>query len=272
VNAMSPRLIIAFVVALIISGGCTLVLGKKITQGRQHHQPMVRYVVATKAVEPGEVIKPDEVEYMEWPAAKPVDGAFAKIEDAVGRSTIYPVDKGQMLLGRYLAPPGAGIGLTTKIAEGMRAVALKSDDVVGVAGFLFPGSRVDVLVTYRAAESPEPVTVTVVQDAQVLAVGHQIQPNLDGKPASVNVVTVLAQPKDAEKLVLASTQGSIYFMLRNGGDHQQAANVPVDFKDIGKSHVEKPAVIRSFAPARSKTHTYTVETVAGEKTSSAAFD
>ena len=269
---MSPRLIIAFVVALIISGGCTLVLGKKITQGKQHHQPMVRYVVASKAVEPGEVIKPDEVEYMEWPAAKPVDGAFTKADDAVGRSTIYPVDKGQMLLGRYLAPPGAGIGLTTKIAEGMRAVALKSDDVIGVAGFLFPGSRVDVLVTYRASENPEPVTVTVVQDAQVLAVGHQVQPNPDGKPASVNVVTVLAQPEDAEKLVLASTQGSIYFMLRNGGDHQQAANVPVDFRDIGRSHVEKPPVSRGSAPARSKAQAYTVETVAGDKSSSVAFN
>lgn len=271
-NAMSSRLITAFVVALIISGTCTLLLGRKITQGRQHRQPMVKYLVATKSMEPGEVIKPDEVEFMEWPAAKPVEGAFAKAEDAVGRSTIYPVDKGQLLLGKYLAAPGAGIGLTTKISEGMRAVALKSDDVVGVAGFLFPGSRVDVLVTYRSADSPEPVTVTVVQDAQILAVGHQVQPNPDGKPASVNVVTVLAQPEDAEKLVLASTQGSIYFMLRNGGDHQQASNLPVDFRDIGKSHVEKPAVSQKSAPVRSKAQTYVVETVAGEKSSSVAFN
>lgn len=270
---MSSRLIIAFLAALIISGGCTLLVGRKITQGRQHREPMVRYVVATRSLDPGEVIKPEEVEYMEWPAAKPVDGAFAKAEDAVGRSTIYPIDKGQLLLGKYLAAPGAGIGLTTKIAEGMRAVALRSDDVVGVAGFLFPGSRVDVLVTYRSSQSPEPATITVVQDAQVLAVGHQIQPNPDGKPASVNVVTVLAQPEDAEKLVLASTQGSIYFMLRNGGDHQQAANLPVDFRDIGKPHVETPAAVGPKpARARSKPQTYVVETLAGDKTSSVAFN
>lgn len=269
---MSPRLIIAFVAALLISGAFTLLVGRKIAHGRQHAQPMVRYLVATKSLDPGEVVKPDEVEYMEWPAAKPIDGAFTKAEDAVGRSAIYPVDKGQLLLGKYLAAPGAGIGLTTKISEGMRAVALKSDDVVGVAGFLFPGSRVDVLVTYRASQNPEPVTVTVVQDAQVLAVGHQVQPNPDGKPASVNVVTVLAQPGDAEKLVLASTQGSIYFMLRNGGDHQQSANVPVELSDIGRSRAEKPVVRQRATLARSKPQTYTVETLAGDKASSVAFN
>jgi pilus assembly protein CpaB len=223
-------------------------------------------------MDPGEVIKPEEIEFMEWPASKPVEGAFTNVEDAVGRSTIYPVDKGQLLLGKYLAAPGAGIGLTTKISEGMRAVALKSDDVVGVAGFLFPGSRVDVLVTYRSSQSPEPVTVTVVQDAQVLAVGHQVQPSPDGKPASVNVVTVLAQPQDAEKLVLASTQGSIYFMLRNGGDHQQASSAPVDFRDIGKSRMEKPIVTPKAAAPRPKTQTYIVETLAGDKPSFVAFN
>lgn len=269
---MSSRLIIAFVVALVISGGCTLWLGRKISHGRQHSQPVVRYVVATKSLDPGEVIKPEEVSYMEWPAAKPIEGAFTKTEDAVGRSTIYPVDKGQMLLGKYLAAPGAGIGLTTKIDEGMRAVALRSDDVVGVAGFLFPGSRVDVLVTYRSSQSPEPETVTVVQDAQVLAVGHQVQPNPDGKAASVNVVTVLAKPEDAQKLVLASTQGSIYFMLRNGGDHQQTASTPVDLRDISKSRPEKPVANHKPISSRPKSTAYIVETLAGDKPSSVAFN
>lgn len=269
---MPPRLIFAFVGALIISVGCTLLLGKKITHGRQHQQPVLRYAVATKSIDPGEIIKPEEVAYMEWPAAKPIDGAFTKTEDAVGRSTIYPIEKGQMLLGKYLAAPGAGIGLTTKISEGMRAVALRSDDVIGVAGFLFPGSRVDVLVTYRSSQNPEPQTVTVVQDAQVLAVGHEVHPDPEGKAASVNVVTVLAQPEDAEKLVLASTQGSIYFMLRNGGDHQQSANIPVDLRDIGKSHLEKPAVLHRPSAPRVKPKTYIVETVAGDKPSSVSFN
>jgi pilus assembly protein CpaB len=267
---MSSRIILAFVGALIISGGFTVVLGRKITRSRQHEQPMVRYAMAARSIDLGEIVKANDISFMDWPAAKPIDGAFQKTEDAIGRSAIYPMEKGQIVLNKYLAPAGAGIGLTTKIDEGMRAVALKSDDVVGVAGFLFPGSRVDVLVTYRSAESPEPVTVTVLQDVQVLAVGHQVQPNPDGKPASVNVVTVLAQPKDAERLVLASTQGSVYFTLRNGGDHQQSANIPVALKDLDGVHTIKKITQNRVVQAVPKK--YVVETVAGDKQSSAVFN
>ncbi|MEG9437883.1 Flp pilus assembly protein CpaB [Edaphobacter sp. HDX4] len=269
---MPPRFILALLGALVISGGCTLLLGHKISQRERHKEPMVRYAVAAKAMDAGEIIKPEEVTLIEWPASKPVQGALAKTEDAVGRSVIYPMEKGQIVLGKYLSAPGTAIGLTPRIAEGMRAVALKSDDVVGVAGFLFPGCRVDVLVTYHPSQGPEPVTLTVVQDAQVLAVGHQIQPSPDGKAASVNVVTVLVNPADAEKLVLASTQGSIYFMLRNGGDHQQASNTPVQLSDIDDARGAKPKSVHRPSTQIAKSKTYVVETIAGDKQTTVGFN
>src|SRR5665213_31876 len=124
------------------------------------------------------------------------------------------------------------MGLTVKIPDGMRAVALRSDEVVGVAGFLFPGSHVDVLVTYRSEKSPDPTTATVLQDAEVLAAGHQVEPDPTGKPATVNVVTLLMKPDDAERVVLASTQGSIHFVLRNSTDREQVADAPVELSEL----------------------------------------
>lgn len=269
---MSRRFVIALICSFAISCCATLLLGRRMSSKGHHKEPMIRYAAAKKAIDVGEIIKPEELTYMEWPAGKPIEGAFAKLEDVAGRSSVYPIGNGQMILDKYLAAPGAGIGLTTKIKDGMRAVALKSDDVIGVAGFLFPGSHVDVLVTYHSAQSPDPLTTTVVQDAQVVAVGHQIQPDPDGKPASVNVVTVLVQPTDAEKLVLASTQGSVYFVLRNGGDHAQSASAAVQLSSLGA----KPQPLHDPAahghPAHStKSEAYVVETILGDKHSSVSF-
>ncbi len=108
----------------------------------------------------------------------------------------------------YLAAPGSGIGLTVKIPEGMRATSVKSDEIVGVAGFLFPGSHVDVLVTFRSDRFPTPATQIVLQDVEVLTVGQKLEPDPQGKPENVSVVTLLLTPEDSQKLVLASTPGN----------------------------------------------------------------
>lgn len=270
---MPRKFLIALLCSFAISCCGTLILGRKVSAKARHKEPTVRYASAKKAIDVGEIIKPDDLTYTEWPANKPIQGAFAKVEDVAGRSSVYPIGGGQIILDKYLAAPGAGIGLTTKIKDGMRAVALKSDDVIGVAGFLFPGSRVDVLVTYHSAQTPDPVTATVVQDAQVIAVGHQIQPDPDGKPASVNVVTVLVQPADASRLVLASTQGSVYFVLRNGGDRAQTSNQPVQLSSLasGQKAPEHPSSNRGVKPHAIAKNNYVVETIAGDKHSSVSF-
>jgi pilus assembly protein CpaB len=205
VDVNSRRLVIALLGALLISGGCTLLLGRNMAHRPVKSAPKIQYIAASGPIAAGEIVKPEQLSLMDWPSAQPVDGAFKKSEAVAGRVAVYPMAKGQIVLDKYLAAPGSGIGLTTRIADGMRAIALKSDEVVGVAGFLFPGSRVDVLVTYRPPQGSDPITSTVLQNAQVVAVGHQIQPDPAGKPTTVDVVTILAKPQDAEKVVLAHT-------------------------------------------------------------------
>lgn len=270
---MNSRFLIALVGALAISAGCTLLLGRKLSHRAPKKDATVKYASASEPIEAGAAVKAEQISYIEVPASQALEGAFLKSSDIVGRSTLYPIEKGQIILNKYLAAPGAGLGLTTKISDGMRAVALKSDDVVGVAGFLSPGSHVDVLVTYRSATNPEPITATVVQDAQVIAVNHQSQPDPQGKFVPVNVVTVLATPEDTQRLVLAGTQGSIYFVLRNGGDHVQSPDKHVQLAQLaGAAPKDSPAL----TPARKVTKTrpagYQVEVILGDKSSSVNFN
>jgi pilus assembly protein CpaB len=228
-------------------------------------------VAAAAPLNAGEVLQADKLKMVEWPVSVPLAGAFLKPQDVMGRSLLYPLSAGAPILDRDLAIPGTG--LTTKIPDGMRALALRSDEVVGVAGFLFPGSHADVLVTYRSTTAPEPATATVLQNVEVLAAGSQVQPSLDGKPSTVNVVTVLVTPIDAERVVLASTQGTIHFVLRNSDDQGQVDSAPVGLSQmipgIGPAPVSvkralQAAVIRRAPPE-------VVETVIGDKHSGVSF-
>jgi pilus assembly protein CpaB len=204
-----------------------------------------------------------------WPASFPLNGAFLKPQDLVGRSLLYPLAAGEPILDRDLTIPG--MGLTVKIPDGMRAVALRSNEVVGVAGFLFPGSHVDVLVTYRSDASPEPSTATVLQDAEVLAAGNQVEPNPDGRPATVNVVTLLVKPNDAERVVLASAQGTIHFVLRNGADKDQVVDTPVALSQLIPGVAVKPATVSQARRPRKTAQPYVVETVLGNKQIATSF-
>jgi pilus assembly protein CpaB len=272
---MARRLTLALVVALVISGLFTFWLSRKMARNRNAAQAPNTYVAAVRAIDPGETIKREDVALVEWPKSMPLTGAFSKIDDVVGRAALYPLGAGEPLLDRDLAAQGAGIGLSGKIPSGMRAIALRSDEVVGVAGFLMPGTHVDVLVTYKDATHPDPLTATVLQDAQVLAAGHQVQPDPTGKPSSVDVVTLLLSPEDAEKAVLASAQGSIHFVLRNGGDHEQAGPKPVALPELAELPASKPATPSTPGTKKPKADngkTWVVETMMGTKSSTETFN
>src|SRR5450759_1219376 len=149
---MNPRrLLVALLAALLLSGAVTYFLTRRINlkNARSPAQTIQKYVAALRPLPAGEVLKPENLTLVEWPAKVPLEGAFTKIEDASGRALVYPVAARQPVLEGYLAAVGSGIGLTAKIPEGMRAASVRSDEVIGVAGFLFPGSHVDVLVTFR---------------------------------------------------------------------------------------------------------------------------
>jgi pilus assembly protein CpaB len=156
----------------------------------------------------------------------------------------------------------------------MRAIAVRSDDVIGVAGFLLPGTHVDVLMTYHSDTVPEPRTVTVLQDVVVLSAGQLIHPDPEGKPVSVSVVTLLLKPEDTEKLALATSLGGIYFVLRNGGDQQQIAAVPIGLAQLtgnAASVVATPSMATGSRATKSKSSAYEVDTFLGDKQSTKSF-
>lgn len=264
------RLISAFLLALLISGGCTFLLSRKLRH-RSGHVMSRPVMAAAMPLMAGQTLKAADLKMVSWPASLPLAGGIPDPKSLIGRAVLYPLAANEPILDRDLAIPG--MGLTAKIPPGMRALALRSNEVVGVAGFLFPGSHVDVLVTYRPSQSTEPATATVLQDAEVLAAGHQVEPNPAGKPATVNVVTLLVKPEDAERVVLASTQGSIHFVLRNGEDAKQLDTQPVDLSELIPDAGIKPPL---RAPVRKapvlRPHPYIVETVMGNKQSTASFE
>ena len=183
--------------------------------------------------------------------------------------SLFPLAKGQPILDRDLSAAGAGTGLASKIPDGMRAIALRSDEVVGVAGFLVPGSHLDVLVTYHSDLTPEPITATVLQNAVVLAAGNQLEPDPTGKTADVTVVTLLLTPEQAERAVLASTQGAIHFVLRNGADSSRSGGVPMLLSQLsgplpaGARTVTHPAAAATQAAPAVPKHRG-IETILGE--------
>jgi pilus assembly protein CpaB len=268
------RLILALAVAIVISGLFTLWFSKRITKSHAGGPNHTQYAAAAHDVNAGEVLTLADLKQIDWPGSMPLAGAFTKPQDLVGRIVMYPLGAGEPIQERQLAAPGSVAGLSRKIPDGMRAVSLKSDQVVGVAGFLLPGTHVDVLVTYVVPSSSIPVTSTVLQDAEVLATGQKMEPDPKGQPSPVDVVTILTSPEDAQRVVLASTQGRVHFVLRNGEDEAQVKEQPVQMSALGQVAANQKPVVRTrvvratapVAPAK-----YTVEVMNGEKASTESF-
>ncbi len=229
----SKRLMLALFAALAMSAVFTFFLSRHVSHvSASEHAKMQPYQSPKREIASGEVLHAEDLKTIYWPTSKPVDGAITKQADALNRVALYPLAPGEPILDRDLAVAGSGTGLASKIPPGMRAIALKSDEVVGVAGFLNPGSYVDVLVTSKGSFGSDPVTATVLQNAEVIATGQQTEPNPNGKPTTTTVVTLLLDPQQAERALLASNQGSLQFALRNGADKNIAHSTPVSMSEI----------------------------------------
>jgi pilus assembly protein CpaB len=271
----SRRLTSAFIIALVVSGIFTYWLSQKVSKTKPAPPPpKSQYVAAISNLEAGQIIRAENLHLVDWPANMPVAGAFTTPEPLVGRVVLYPLAPGEPILDRQLAAPGAGSGLTVKIPDGMRAISLRSDEVVGVAGFLLPGTHVDVLVTLHTAASPEPITTTVLQDVEILAAGQKTEPDPEGKATTATVVTLLVKPEDAERVVLASSQGSVHFVLRNGDDRKEIDGQPVMLSQLSGAAAPPTNTGKPSAPRRvqvSIARPYVVETILGTKQRSDSF-
>ncbi len=273
------RIAIALAIAVGISAVATYLVYTNLVRKQRAAKPQtIKVVAAANPLQAGAALASQNLTMVEWPTSVPLTGSFAKPEDVVGRALIYPIAAKSPILEQDLAVPGSGIGLTVKIPEGMRAVAVRSNDVVGVAGFLYPGSHVDVLLTYASrGATPQPVTQTVLQNVEVLTAGQRIEPDPQGKPENVAVVTLLLSPQDAAKVILAGSQGTIQFVLRNGADKANVETLPVEMADVTAGPKKAKSVEPRIAVARARTvpqvpKFYVVETVAGDKRSTDKFE
>ena len=269
------KMAMALCIALLVSGICTAVLARQISGRKKTAQVENSYVALAKPVVGGTVIKLDDLKMIAWPASVPLSGGFTKTQDVIGRTALVTMAQDSPVMNQNLAAPGAGVGLSVKIPDGMRAISLKSDDVIGVSGFLFPGSHVDVLVTYKLNNGQsDPMTATVLQNAEVLASGKKIAADPEGKAADVAEVTLLLTPGDAAKAVLASNQGTIHFVLRNGVDTGEEKTAPVQMAQLSgvAPNIAPKAVTKvSLAPIHEAKPRNTIETVSGDKSTSASF-
>lgn len=284
----TKRLVIALVVALVLTGGATVVFMRYRGQGGAGVQTK-KVVIAAAELAAGSVLKAEDLTTADWPVNLASTGVFSKVDEVVGRATVYPVGDKDIIRERDLAAPGSGLGLAPKIPPGMRAVSVKSNEVVGVAGFVYPGSRVDVLATLRPMGGTtivtEPITQTILQDVEVITAGPRMQPDPEGKPQTVNVVTLLLSPEDAQKLMLASSQATIQFVLRSGADKEKVETLPVSVAELLGPR-KKPALVvvsqrpptKAIQRVRPDTSTpkvpnfYTVEVIQGEKRSEEKFE
>lgn len=210
--------------------------------------PMSEIVIAVKDLEVGSEIQPGDLRVEPWPSAKLPEGAHQDIELVIGRVPMSRILAQEPVLDRRLAAPGAGVGLATKVPDGMRAMSIRVDDVNGVAGFVMPEARVDVLITGVPQNNPESgkVTRTILGNVRVLSAGEHLAPDSSGRPQRVPVVTLLLTPEQSEMVTLAQTEGRIQLVLRNGKDEEVADTSGVNENDLFGStpktiNVSKPA-------------------------------
>jgi pilus assembly protein CpaB len=209
-------------------------------------------VVATKSLPAGSTLDRTSVTVRGVPEELFPAGAFTRVEDVLERPVISTIQADEPVVESRLAVKGSGLGLGPLIPQGMRAMSVRVNDVVGVAGFVLPGMRVDVLVTGKPPNRNDTETQTVLQNITVLSAGQTIQTDGKSQPIVAPVVTLLVNPREAEALTLANSEGHIQLVLRNSTDQAVTATAGRSLHELyGAAPVEAAAVpvVRKAAAA-----------------------
>jgi pilus assembly protein CpaB len=269
-------LLSAFIVAALCAYAVYRVVGSRVVAS----QPQTTAVVVAAADIPlGSVLHDTDLGTVEIEGALP-EGAITNRQEAIGRGVTSNLYKGEPILNSRLAAPGAGGGLAATIPQGMRACAIKVDDVVGVAGFVTPGMRVDVLISGNPPDQPNPAegpqVKTLLQNIEVLSAGTDIQKDGEGKPQQVQVVNLLVTPEQAEDLSLASTQAHIQLVLRNPLDTNMPQTPGTAVANLYAGNTPPPPKARPAAPAphveaKPKSQEYVIQVFNGSKQSEEKF-
>ena len=260
----------------LLAGGFVFAQFKKLAQAKSI--PTVPVVVTARAIPLGTRLQASDLRVVNWPAAQPVQGTFSNVSDCVSRAVITSMVENEPLLEGKLAPKEGGAGLSATIPSGMRAVSVSVNDVIGVAGFVVPGTIVDVLVTGSMGSGN--VTRTILENVRVLAAGQKVEQDREGKPQTVPVITLLVSPEDANSLTMASTQGRIQLALRNTLDSEKVDPAPVlQAALFGGGPAPTPTVavkkVSTHVPEKPKVaappEAFNVEVIRGSKKEEASF-
>lgn len=280
------RTLIVVLVALVAAAAASFGVYRAISRipAREVEVATQFAVVAAKALPTGSRIDADSVKVVAWPARTPLPGGFSSIDQVVQRGLVASVVENEPLTESKLAPKEAGAGLPPTIPPGMRALSVKVNDVVGVAGFIVPGCRVDVMVILRSQKDEggtrkeEALARVVASNVEVLASGtryDQENAKKDGKAIPSTVVTLMVSPNDAERIALAQAEGQVMLSLRNPLDTDPTATsgvrtaallgsptaVPSEAPRVVKARVPAPVAVAPPEPPKA----YTVEAIRAAK-------
>jgi pilus assembly protein CpaB len=266
------RIFIVLVLAIVAGGVFAFATYNYVQQipGKTVTIPTTKIAVAGSDLDIGAEITKDSVRLIDWPSnAAPANG-ISDPNEVIGRGLVMPMIQNEPFLELKLAPKDAGAGLPPAIPPGLRAVSVKVNEVIGVAGYVLPGTHVDVVATVNPTQNATDVTSKVIlTNVLVLAAGTKIeQGEKDKKPIAVSVVTMLVDPEQAERLTLASTEGKIQLALRNPLDKTTPLTPGIKTKALLGAQATTPRAIArpgTVVPVAGPLDLTTVEVIRGDK-------
>jgi pilus assembly protein CpaB len=245
----NKRLIIALAGAVVCGVLGVMLVTRYLSNVQAYTRDLGNVVVAKVPIPLGEKISPEQLMLAPIPNGSAPEGAFRKIEEVNGRVAITPIGVREPVTLSRLAPEGVVGGLSAVIPDGYRAMAVKVDDVVGVSGFVMPGSYVDIVAVIvpaaaQGVQSQGPISKIVLQHIKVLASGAKIDsPENQREPNSAKVVTLQVTPEQAEKLSLAANEGKLQLVMRSYTDEEDSQTKGVNKHSLltGDSGADDPA-------------------------------
>jgi pilus assembly protein CpaB len=275
---------------LLMIGGLALAVGllvsysvyNRLRTSGGNQEPSATVVVAANDILVGAKLEDGDVRLVSFPQSNIPPGAFTRKSQVLNRGVVLPISQGEFILPSKLAAENAGAGLPSMIPPGMRAVSVRVNDVVSVAGFVQPGTRVDVLATGSSGSDRQ--TTTVLENVAVIAVGKSLARSATGENVTAPVITLLVSPDDAQKLALVSQEGRIQLALRNpldtrkgGMNATKASSLYPGATAVAAASTEpKPKVhkapVKLPTTAAAPALPYTIETIHGNKRDETKFE
>jgi pilus assembly protein CpaB len=274
------RLFMIGLIAIALGGFISLSVYHNLeSKGGASNRSGVGVIVAADDIQLGTRIADKDLKVVNIPKDDVPQRSFTDKAQVIGRGAILPISSGDFILDNKLAGQNAGSGLPALIPPGMLAMSVRVNEVVGVAGFVQPGTRVDVLVTATPSGGNENQTSTVLRDVAVIAAGQRLEHNSSGEAQVSPVITLLVSPDDAQRLSLASNEGRIQLALRNPLDTNEANLPPTSASSLfGRQSAPAPAThaVKHAAIAHVQAPTavqpYSIEIYKGSKKEEKTFD